>query len=661
MVKFHVSLPLWIVLVLIPWAGFSQQTVRGKIRDMDSQQPIAFATITIQGSEPLIGSNSTENGSFRLEQVPLGRHTLVVSYIGYETLTLPNIEVTSGKEVVLELEMVESYETIAAVTITDEQSKAASINEFSTISARTLTVEEGSRYAASIADPARQAQNFAGVTGAGDDIYNDIVIRGNSPRGLLWRLEGIEIMNPNHFASLGSSGGAVSMLSSNVLRASDFFTGAFPAEYGNALSGVFDLRFRSGNNEQREMTIGAGFLGLEVAGEGPFHKHSEASYLFNYRYSTLAILNHLGIQVAGDVLPTYQDVSFNMRFPTKKFGTFNLFGVGGNSLADFDTDPDWSETITENEVDKSLTGIAGLKHMAFLGKNAYIKTIASASINDYTYSYNLIENGKTRPNYEESSLRNNYRLSSLFHYKFNLKHVLRTGIILSQLNGDYQARTEINSQLKPTLEIGGNTLQVQAYAQWKWRLSSRLTLNSGLHYLRYTLNNNQSLEPRLGLRWQLSKRHTFNVGAGIHSRTEDISTYLATQVVEGDTLTPNRSLDMSKAAHMVLGYDWQINPHTRLKVETYFQHLYNVPVSSDSRSNFSAINAYSAYDFFERGDTLLNEGTGRNYGLEITLERFLHQNFYFLSTLSLYQSQFSLDGEQYFNTQYNGNYIFNGL
>lgn len=649
------------LLLLTSFVGYSQQTVRGKLVDIDTKQPIAFATIMIQDSEPLIGGNSNEEGKFWLSKVPLGRHSLVVSYIGYEPLVLPNIEVTAGKEVVLELEMTESFQTLDAVTISDEQSKAISINEFSTISARTLTVEEASRYAASIADPARQAQNFAGVTGAGDDIYNDIVIRGNSPRGLLWRLEGIEIMNPNHFASLGSSGGAVSMLSSNVLRASDFFTGAFPAEYGNALSGVFDLRFRTGNNEQREMTAGAGFLGLELAGEGPFHKNSEASYLFNYRYSTLSILNHLGIKVAGDVLPTYQDLSFNLNFPTKKIGTFNLFGVGGTSLADFDTDPDWSETITENEVDESMTGIVGLKHMAFLGEKTYTKTVASASLNDYAYRYNLIENNKSRPNYVETSLRNNLRLSSFLHHKFNVKHVLRTGIVLSHLKSAYEVQSDIDSLLKTTLDIHGNTLQFQAFAQWKWRLSQQFTLNSGVHYLRYGLNDNQSLEPRLALRWQLKKQHALTLGTGLHSRTEDISTYLAPQIVGQDTLRPNRSLDFSKAAHGILGYDWQVKPHTRLKVEAYFQQLYDVPVSSDTSTDFSAINAYSAYDFFDRTDTLLNKGTGRNFGLEITLERFLHNNFYFLSTLSLYQSQFSLDGEQYFNSQYNGNYIFNGL
>ncbi|MEM6806711.1 MAG: TonB-dependent receptor, partial [Bacteroidota bacterium] len=636
---------VYLFLFSLPLAAHSQQSIRGRILDKDAQTPIAFASISLKDSQPLTGANSDEKGKFRLKNIPLGRHTLLVTYIGYEALVLPNVEVTAGKEVVLELEMVEQVETLDAVTITDAQSKAESINEFSTLSARTLTVEEASRYAASIADPARQAQNFAGVANAGDDIYNDIVIRGNSPRGLLWRLEGIEIMNPNHFASLGSSGGAVSMLSSNVLRSSDFFTGAFPAEYGNALSGVFDLRFRTGNNEQREMTLGAGFMGLEFAGEGPFHKDSEASYLFNYRYSTLAILNHLGIKVAGDILPTYQDVSFNLNFPSKKLGTFNLFGVGGSSIADFNTDPDWSETITENEIDQSKTGIVGLKHMIFVGKSSYLKSVLSASINDYSYSYNHIENAETKPEFKESSLRRNLRFSSFFHHKFSAKHVLRTGIIFSNLHSSFLTQTAIDGNLRNGQDIGGSTQQIQAFSQWKWRLSQKLSLTSGLHYMYYALNKRHTIEPRWALKWQVKPKHALSLGMGIHSRAEDLSTYLAPQIIGQDTLRPNQSLDFSKAMHAVLGYDWQLNSHTRLKIESYFQHLYKVPISSDASTNFSAINAYSAYDFFGRGDTLLNQGTGRNYGLEFTLERFLHNNFYFLTTLSLYQSEFSIDGK----------------
>ncbi len=640
---------------------YAQQTVKGTIIDKDSQMPVGFATVLVQNSNPAIGTTSDFDGKFKLQNVPLGRQTIVVTFIGYETAVVSNIEVTAGKEVVLEVPMTESFEKLDEVVVTAKADKAQTINELATVSARTLTIEEASRYAASIADPARQAQNFAGVSNGGDDIYNDIVIRGNSPRGLLWRLEGIEILNPNHFASLGGSGGAVSMLSSNVLTSSDFFTGAFPAELGNAMSGVFDLRFRKGNDEKRETTIGAGFLGLEVAAEGPFSKKSDASYLFNYRYSTLSILNALNIQVAGDALPTYQDLSFNLNFNSKQLGKFNIFGVGGITEADIQTAREAQPNITDQEVDNAATGIIGLKHLKFIGQNAYIKTVAVAALSDTDYQYNIINNNVSAPDYEEGSERRQYRISTMYNHKFNAKHVWRSGLIFSNLTSTYNYKTNVDNVFRTTLDIGGTSNQWQAYSQWKWRMTEDVTLNTGVHYLHYSLTNQSSFEPRFGLKWKINDKQSLNFGGGLHSRAEDNTVYLVEIQNDNNILNPNRNLGLGKAAHLVLGYDLNLNAHTRLKVETYYQSLYDIPVSSDVNERFSVINAQSAYDFVYRTDTLFNRGTGRNYGVELTLERFLHNNFYYLATLSLYQSEYSMDGETYFNSLFNGNYVFNAL
>ncbi len=659
--KLRVQIICCIALGLLSHVSEAQQTIRGIITDKDAQAPISFATVFVQGSDPMIGSTSDLDGKFKLENVPLGRQTIVATFLGYETAIFPNVEVTAGKEVILEIAMRESFATLEEVVVTADANKSAAINELATVSARTLTIEEASRYAASIADPARQAQNFAGVTNGGDDLYNDIIIRGNSPRGLLWRLEGIEILNPNHFASLGGSGGAVSMLSSNVLTSSDFFTGAFPAELGNAMSGVFDLRFRKGNDEKHERTIGAGFLGLEAAAEGPLSRNAAASYLFNYRYSTLSILNAMNIKVAGDALPTYQDLSFNLHFNSKELGNFNVFGLGGMSKADFQTASEEQANTFDQEIDEAATGMVGFKHVKLINQNAYIRTVGVVALSDTRYRYNIVENGSTIPDYEEESRREQYRLSSMYNHKFSARHVWRSGIIFSNLSSTYAYKTQEDNVFGTTLDVGGSSNQWQAYSQWKWRMTENLSLNTGFHFLHYTLNKQSSFEPRLGLRWKVNERQSLNLGAGLHSRVEDNTVYLV-EIQQGtDTLQPNRNLGLGRAAHLVLGYDLNFNPHTRLKIEAYYQSLFDVPISSDRQENFSVINAQSAYDFVYREDTLLNNGSGRNYGLEITLERFLHNNFYYLATLSLYQSEYSMDGETYYNSLFNGNYVFNAL
>ena len=183
--------------------------------------------------------------------------------------------------------MIESLHKLDEVTIKASSNRTRPLNEFASISARSFSVEETRRYAASVADPARMVMNFPGVTNSGDD--NSIVVRGNSPKGVLWRLEGIEIPNPNHFSALGSSGGSISMLNANVLGNSDFYTGAFVPEIGNALSGAFDLNFRNGNTERYEHTVQVGVLGVELATEGPFKKGGKASYLVKLPLFNLCI------------------------------------------------------------------------------------------------------------------------------------------------------------------------------------------------------------------------------------------------------------------------------------------------------------------------------------------------------------------------------------
>ena len=261
------------------------QTVKGTVIDMDTRVTLPGANILLVGSDPLVGATTDIDGNFKLEKIPVGRQSFKASFMGYEDVVVSEILVATGREVAINIEMKQSVTKLAGVTVRAKNNKSEPINHMASVSATQLTVESTSRVAAGINDPGRTAQSFAGVSSA-DDENNELVIRGNSPRGMLWRMEGIEIPNPNHFSNgEGGSGGGVCALSTQVLANSDFFTGAFPAEYGNALSGVFDLSMRNGNSEKREYALQLGVMGVQAALEGPIRKGSEASYLFNYRYS----------------------------------------------------------------------------------------------------------------------------------------------------------------------------------------------------------------------------------------------------------------------------------------------------------------------------------------------------------------------------------------
>jgi hypothetical protein len=365
------------------------QTIRGIVIDKDSKSPLAFVNVVLDKSNPTIGAISDTNGVFILSKIPVGRQSLNVSFVGYKPQTLSDIQINVAKEIVLTIELEESTTNLAAITVTAGNPKDRTVNDMVGISGRTFSTVEANRFAGSQNDPSRMARNYAGVSGASDQ-RNDIIIRGNAPQGLLWRIEGIPVPNPNHFSGQGSTGGPISIINYKMLSNSDFLTGAFPAEYGNATSGVFDVKLRNGNSSRHEKTLQIGALGLEALVEGPLshasslmershHKNSNSSYLIGYRYSTLSILTNLGVKIGFASIPYYQDGAAKFNVVTKKAGTFKLFGIFGvSNTAFYDNKADSTQFSPANKGENvhfgSKTGIVGLSHTYFFNNSTFIKT-----------------------------------------------------------------------------------------------------------------------------------------------------------------------------------------------------------------------------------------------------------------------------------------------
>jgi len=355
------------------------QTIRGTVVDKQTQGPLPGAIISVLNSYPFLVTSTNELGKFRIDNVPLGRKQIKISFVSYKEKA-QTVVLTSGKETVLTIELDESVMQGEVVVITAEIDKTKTNNKMATVSSRVFSTEEANRYAGSRGDPARMAANFAGVSGANDS-RNDIIVRGNSPLGILWRLNGLDIPNPNHFGSMGSSGGPISILNNNTLDNSDFMTGAFPADYGNATAGVFDLKMRTGNNEKREVLGMVGFNGFELGTEGPFSKKKKnASYMVNYRYSTLSVFKSIGLDFGtGSAVPQYQDVTFKIDMPTKKAGKFSVWGIGGLSKAELlqsqqSKDNNLYGYSGRNTSFKSNVGAGGISHTYLLNGTSYLKT-----------------------------------------------------------------------------------------------------------------------------------------------------------------------------------------------------------------------------------------------------------------------------------------------
>ena len=642
--------------LLVSYAFAQTQVIRGTIVDTDSKSPLIGATVQVSNHDPLIGSSTDLEGNFRLKEVPYGRVDLLVQSVGYEQKVIPNVLVTAAKEVILTVEMSESIEKLQEVIVTAQKDKTEVLNEMALVSARTFSVEETQRYAGSFNDPARLVASFAGVNSNAEG-NNDIVVRGNSPKGILWRLEGVEIPNPNHFAQEGSTGGPINALNSNMLANSDFMTGAFAPEYGNALSGVFDMKYKKGNNQTREYTASASTLGIDFTAEGPFKKGYNGSYIVNYRYSSLQLINDLGIIDFGGI-PKYQDASMNINLPLNKDNHLSIFGLGGISSISGEEEHDNGDPAYRG-IFGSKMGVIGASHVRFFNEKAFLKTTLSLngtqleSIDEYV--------NEDMQYYEDENIqitKNTVRLQSTFNYKFNAQHKIETGAIISRLG--YDAKAKIfnyeTDQLEDVLQDEDATETAQGFVSWKYRISDDWTVTSGLHSMYFNLNESISLEPRAAVRWKATPRSSFNAGVGIHSKLSSVSTYLARIPQENGTIwQPNTNLKPAKAAHLVLGYNYQVSPQSHIKVEAYYQHLYQLLVEDEPNSSFALLNEYDAYGAVP----LVNDGKGRNYGLELTYERFFHNGLYYMSTVSLYESLYTPKDGIERSTAFNGNYIVN--
>ena len=644
------------------------QTIRGRITDDITKSPLFNVSVTVVNTNPIKGNMSDDNGEFKSTQVPLGRHTLSFRVIGYEPLLIPDVVVTSGKEVVMDIALTEAINKLDEIEITYDRSKDPQVtnNEMSTVSARSFNPDDTRKYAGALGDPSRMAANFAGVV-AGNDSRNDIVVRGNTPNAMLWQMEGLNIPNPNHYGGSYNTGGPVSMLNFNNLGKSDFFTGAFPSNYGNATGGVFDLRLREGNNEKHEFLGMIGFNGFEVGAEGPLSKRSKSSYIVNYRYSTLGLLQTIGVDLGtGASTPQYQDINFKLATPVGKKGKFTAFGFAGISSidilgADVDTTrSNYFGSISQDLRPRYQTGVVGVSYDRSFGEKTWAKLTLGASNQRENYEIDSLdlENGSKFRLAQGEFSDSKYSVVLNGTHKFNAKNSLSFGansdyIVFDYINQDFFNRGTIDSL---RVNQADNYILSQGYVQLKHRLNERLTLIAGVHALHSTTNDQLALEPRAGLRYRVGERSSINFGYGLHHQL--MPTYnLFVRNRQG--LETNKDLDFTRSNHFVTGFETMINSDIKFKIEGYYQMLDKVPVTAFA-SSYSAVNIGADNNPSDQAD-LVNGGIGTNYGLELTLERYFSKGYYFLVTGSVFESTYEGSDGIERNTAFNTNYAANVL
>ena len=612
-------------------------------------------TITVENGTTL-ATVSDIDGNFVINHVPVGRHSVRASYIGYEPVLLKEQLVSSGKELVLSLKMRESISELGEVVIKPRVNKQLPLNEMAQVGARMFSVEEATRYAGGMADPARTASMFAGVATGG--ATNGISIHGNSPQMLQWRVEGVEVNNPNHFAEITEAGGGVfTSLNGTVLANSDFLTGAMPAEFGNALSGAFDMKMRVGNNTKYEHAIQVGTLGVDFASEGPLGKGSKASYLVNYRYSFLEIAKKLhAINMEKETLD-YQDLSFKLNMPTTKAGTFAVWFTG--LLDHYENEvPDVSEWETLWDMNDSWSRqsncAVGLNHTyrfnnvgTLHSSVAYTGAYRKLGVNNYD------ELMTQTPGMDGRNAQWNVIISTQHQQKISSRYTMQNGFEHQHMafNTWLDWIHEIGGPLYRVYESKGNTGLTRLYSSHKVALSRRLSTVAGVNVMWFNLNNQWLVEPRVSVQYKTSSSSTLSLAYALNSRKESTDTYF----VMMDGKNPNEDLGLTRSHHISASFAQRLGENAMLKIEPYWQWLFDVPV--EQGTTYSIINHRN----FFQDRALVNEGAGRNYGIDLTLERYLKDGFYGMFTASIFKSEFrDAQGEWHHSRQDRG-YITNIL
>ncbi|NME71978.1 TonB-dependent receptor [Flammeovirga aprica] len=663
-------LTLIFLSILLSQFAFSQTySLQGKVIDKVTQQPIIGASIQIENSNPVIGTTADADGKFRLQGIKMGRYTLLVQSMGYKNIRKTEVLVTGEGQNNVVLEMEESVTTLDDITISATTDKDAS-NIMSVVSNRSFSIEESGRFAGGMSDPSRVAYNFAGVTfSAPQD--NGVVIRGNSPTSVLWRVNDIDVSGAAHFGGGNLAGaGLISIYSANVLRSTDFFTSAFPSEYSNTTSGVFDINFRKGDSEKHHHSVQLGILGADFASEGPINKEKGSSYLVNYRHGFIGYIGKL----SGGTAPNFQDLSFNLSFPSKKYGNLTIWGMGG--LSDIETpfkkyvhevddeDPtdiklkyrEYDNDFLDKDIDFGM-GAIGVNHQIPVGNHSVLSTSLGATTNLYKndtryfqQDADTLNSGTLHPHERQQNIESKYSFANTLTTTISPKLINKSGIRADLItsNGYAQKVDTLMGTLQSRYNGNLQAYNLNAFTQFKYQVLHNFSVNAGVSVTKFELVDEVAVEPRLGMQYTPLKNVTLGVAYGRHSKREELKVY---SFINPELQKVN-DLKLSKSDHYVGSLKINLSSNVRLTTEVYYQELFDVPVMQGTAYSFANYTT-----LWEANAPIVNTGTGVNKGIDITLERSMVNGFYYMLSGSIYDSKYTDDLGVTRNTLFNRNFM----
>ncbi len=605
---------IFAILLMVTQITFAQK-LSGVIRDDVTGEPLAGANVILDDSVALAVSNI--NGEYFFGSVDPGRHKLTASYIGYKSGEVFDVWVRNGKLITEDIRLSPDPKGLAEVVITEPK-------RLSEIGKMTISEEQINRFAATYYDPARLVTISPDVA-VSNDQNNRISVRGISPNYNVWRLEDVEIVNPNHLSNAGtfsdqptSTGGGVNILSAQMLDNSSFLYSGFSPEYGNSIGGIFDMHLKTGNEDERQYTAQASLIGFDFSAEGPFRKEGDASYILNYRYSFTGLLTSMGVDFGGESIG-FQDLSFNVNKPLGDKGNISFFGVGGLNFNEFE-----AKALEESEVQKDRSdifydgkmGALGISLDHQLGAGTFMLSGAiSASDNDRDQNYydqNQVITGET----ESSSGSRIYSFNSKYQFRLGKSQAVVGSLVSlysykysNQNTGTFVGSSPFIITFVDAMEDIQYSL-INPYLNVSYPFFNFMQFDLGVNYS-LSLDNDQKIDPRARITIFTGPRSELFFSAGLYSQLLNPNNYYFVYApAAGDYYATQQDFDLIQSQRLVAGYqvslkNWSYN------AEVFY---YNFPEVNVEAAGFGATNSARSYGVSIMGTRSFTGNWYMNFG-----------------------------------------------
>lgn len=609
-------------------------SVRGKIIDKQSRQPVAYANVVVVGI-PGKGASTDSLGMFRIEQVPPGIYRFEATLIGYKSAVTPEY-VVSASTPFIEIEMEEDENMLAAVVVTPSPFRKT---VESPVSMRIIGLQEIEKSPGGNRDISRIVRAYPGVSFSPIGYRNDLIVRGGSPSENRFYMDGIEIPNINHFATQGASGGPVSIVNADLIREISFYTGAFPANRSGAMSSVLDFRLKDGNPDKQtfKATLGAS----EVSFSGNGHLSDKTTYLFSLRQSYLQLLfKALGLPF----LPNFIDGQFKLKTKLSAHNELTILGLVGIDKMKLNTDEkgeDAEYILSYLPTIHQETFTVGTSYRHYAGKHVQTLTLSHNYLNNRNVKY--LNNDESYEDNLTLRLRSVEQKTTLrFENQTRLgQWTLKEGAEMNYSN--YTNRTKQRMFGYTTLSDYQTDLNIFSwggffstdYTTANKRFSASAGIRTdGNNYNREMKELWKQLSPRLSLSYELTKQWTLSGNAGLYHQ---LPPYTALGFKDNDGHYINKDLKYMRVMETSLGLDWHLQDRLMISAEGFFKQYGRMPLSL--RDNIPL--ACKGDDYGTVGnEALIPTAKGRAYGVEAMLRWQIPGRFNFVSSFTVFRSEY---------------------